>query len=58
MDCEDNGDCGGNGNVCFANYCGVVCDDDRDCPGGFSCFMISESTHVCYAPCYLQAGKE
>ena len=56
-DCEDAGDCGGNGNTCFAGYCGVVCETDRDCPGGFSCIMPYENVHVCYAPCYLQEGK-
>lgn len=56
-DCEDEGDCGGNGNKCYGGYCGVKCDTDRDCPGGFSCFQIDEVTHVCYAPCYLEEGK-
>jgi hypothetical protein len=58
QDCEDDGDCGGNGNICFYGNCGVACDDDRDCPGGYSCIMPYEDFRLCYAPCYLQAGKE
>ncbi|GDX82168.1 hypothetical protein LBMAG42_39790 [Deltaproteobacteria bacterium] len=56
-DCEDEGDCGGNGNKCFNGYCGVVCQTDSDCPGGFACIQPYEDTFVCYATCYLYEDK-
>ncbi len=57
QDCEDDGDCGGNGNKCFYDYCGVVCDSDKDCPGGFGCIQGYEDTFICYATCYLYEGE-
>ncbi len=41
-ECEVNNDCGGNGNVCMhwglqRDFCGVSCEQDADCPSGFTC---------------------
>jgi hypothetical protein len=41
-ECELNSDCGGNGNVCMhwglqRDFCGVTCEQDDDCPSGFTC---------------------
>ena len=63
QDCEDDPDCGGNGNRCLWGYCGVQCDSDRDCPGGYDCLALSDGTgniidHQCYATCYLMEGRE
>jgi hypothetical protein len=38
--CERSSECG-EGNVCFANFCGVDCND-RECPAGFDCIEITD----------------
>ncbi|MDP2314545.1 MAG: hypothetical protein Q8P41_16705 [Pseudomonadota bacterium] len=57
--CEDDGDCGGNGNMCLnGGYCGVTCDSDTDCPGGFDCLPVSDFngnvvSNQCFTYCWL-----
>lgn len=58
QDCEDDGDCGGNGNICYGGYCGVTCEFDRDCPNGFDCLPFSDLSgnilfHQCWTACWL-----
>lgn len=58
MDCEDDGDCGGNGNICYGGYCSPTCEDDTDCPNGFECYPWEDSagnvvSHQCYTDCGL-----
>lgn len=50
-------DCGAE-NVCWNNYCGVTCDDGRECPAGFQCtaFVDQQSNvvgHWCITYCWL-----
>lgn len=54
--CERDSQCG-DGNICYADYCGVDCND-RDCPSGFDCLPIRNpfgdiETFQCIAPCWL-----
>lgn len=65
QDCEEAGDCGGNGNECIWGYCSTSCDDggDRDCPAGFDCIPSTDGTgnitgHWCVASCWLMEGRE
>jgi hypothetical protein len=57
--CEENGDCGGNGNMCLnGGYCGVTCEGDSDCPGGFDCVPVSDFngnvvSNQCFTYCWL-----
>ena len=57
-DCEEDGDCGGGGNICFGDgfvgFCAVTCDGDNDCPAGFDCYAYPSDnpyTHVCWTDC-------
>jgi hypothetical protein len=55
-------DCG-EGNVCFANYCGVNCSEDRSCPSGFQCYPLENSdgaieTWQCITYCWLYEDYE
>ena len=57
-DCEDDGDCGGGGNVCYGGYCAVACATNTDCPQGFNCFAFTDNSgnvvsHQCYTACWL-----
>lgn len=53
--CDDDDDCPGFANSCFAGYCtsedDTLCDDDDDCPGfANSCFAghcTSQDTNQC-----------
>lgn len=55
--CQDDGDCGGNGNLCLnGGTCGVTCSSDADCPGGFDCYPIYDfngniQSHQCWTDC-------
>lgn len=56
--CSDDGDCGGNGNMCFGDVCGVTCSTNDDCPNGYSCVdVINENgsvvAHQCLTDCTL-----
>ena len=61
-DCEQDSDCGGNGNVCLhfgqeRDFCGVTCEVESDCPSGFSCFDVTDEegrpTRQCLTYCWL-----
>jgi Cys-rich repeat protein len=54
--CERNSQCG-EGNVCFADYCGVDCNDS-ECPSGFDCLAIRNgfgdvTAYQCITYCWL-----
>ena len=62
--CEDDNDCGGNGNLCLGfggsayDYCGVTCSSESDCPNGYTCAGISDAsgnivTYQCITYCWL-----
>ena len=47
--CADDSDCGGNGNLCLSfgangSYCSVSCEAESDCPAGFTCSTVTDST--------------
>ncbi len=50
--CNDDNDCGGNGNHCYGGYCGVDCSSDADCPSGFQCYAFSNAEGVQYYNCW------
>lgn len=62
-ECEVNADCGGNGNVCMhwglqRDFCGVSCEQDTDCPSGFTCTDWNDTetgtiTRQCATYCWL-----
>lgn len=58
-DCEEDGDCGGGGNLCYGGYCAVSCTSRSDCPSGFDCLGFTDSLtgniigYGCYAACWL-----
>lgn len=62
-DCEQNNDCGGNGNVCMhwgleRDFCGVTCDTENDCPAGFTCIDWNDTetgqlVRQCATYCWL-----
>jgi hypothetical protein len=57
-ECGDDGDCGGNGNLCVGGYCAVSCETDAECPGGFDCATLYDFNgnpvgNGCYTRCYL-----
>ena len=62
-ECEVNADCGGNGNVCMhwgleRDFCGVTCEQDDDCPSGFTCTDWNDTetgtiTRQCATYCWL-----
>lgn len=54
--CEEDSQCG-EGNRCFADFCGVDCND-RECPAGFDCIGLSDSegnttSFQCITYCWL-----
>lgn len=54
--CETDDTCG-DGNVCYANHCGVDCND-RECPAGYDCLPLSDTfgnivTFQCITYCAL-----
>lgn len=54
--CETDATCG-EGNVCYANYCGVDCND-RECPAGFDCLPLYDTfgnvrTFQCITYCWM-----
>lgn len=54
--CEVDATCG-EGNVCYANFCGVDCND-RECPSGFDCLPLYDGfgniqTFQCITYCAL-----
>ena len=57
--CNDDGDCGGNGNLCTGwGYCGVTCESDDDCPSGLSCYPFQDMNgnvmgYQCLTYCWL-----
>lgn len=61
--CEpDNDDCGA-GNICWAGYCAVNCDGDRECPSGFQCAPFTDGTgnvvtYQCITYCWLYDDYE
>lgn len=57
-ECEDDNDCGGNGNYCLSGYCGVSCQSDSDCPSGYDCLPLTDLsgtvvTYQCWTYCWL-----
>lgn len=63
-ECNDDYDCGGNGNLCTGSgYCGVSCDSNDDCPSGFNCFPFVDMAgnvvdYQCYTYCWLYEDYE
>lgn len=60
--CQEDGDCG-DGNYCLAGYCGVACDTDADCPGGYDCLPLGDGsgnivTYQCWTYCWLYEEGE
>jgi hypothetical protein len=59
--CNDELDCGGNGNYCTSSgYCGVTCETDTDCPSGFQCYAFVDGAgdvqfYQCYTACWVYA---
>lgn len=57
--CGSEADCGGNGNVCIWDYCGVTCVTDQDCPAGFDCYAYTVDMsgniagYACLTYCWL-----
>ena len=62
--CQDDGDCGGNGNICLGfggtanDYCGVTCTTENDCPNGYTCAGVSDVSgnivaYQCITYCWL-----
>lgn len=67
--CQDDGDCGGNGNLCLSlgdassNYCGVTCSSDADCPNSYTCAGVSDLSgnivaYQCITYCWLYSEDE
>jgi hypothetical protein len=42
--CTEDNQCG-DGNICWAGYCGVDCTYN-DCPGGFTCFPVDPNGNI------------
>jgi hypothetical protein len=63
-ECNDDFDCGGNGNYCTGTgYCGVTCESDNDCPSGFSCSPFVDINgnvvfYQCFTYCWLYDDYE
>lgn len=60
--CNDDNDCGGNGNYCAGGYCGVTCETNSDCPSGFQCYAFVNSAgdvqfYQCYTACSVYADS-
>jgi hypothetical protein len=58
--CNDDYECGGNGNLCIGGYCGVACEHDSDCPNGYNCLAFTDLNgnvvaQQCYTACSLYA---
>ncbi len=57
QECNDVGDCGGNGNLCYGGFCAPTCVDATDCPNGFQCYPFTDNgvvvSHQCYTDCSL-----
>lgn len=61
--CEPNGDDCGTDNICWAGYCAVNCDGNRECPSGFQCVPFTDNTgniiaFQCITYCWLYEGYE
>jgi len=63
-DCNDEQDCGGNGNRCTGyGFCGVSCESNDDCPSGFNCFPFVDFNgnvvdYQCFTYCWLYEDYE
>jgi len=61
--CNDDNDCGGNGNYCTGSgYCGVTCESDNDCPSGYQCYPFVDLAgdvqfYQCYTACWVYADE-
>ena len=65
--CGDNGDCGGNGNICInwgsnGSYCGIECSYDADCPAGYMCLGLRDEfgnifSTQCTTYCWLYSDE-
>ena len=62
--CVDDDDCGGNGNLCLnlgytgGYFCGVTCENNADCPAGYTCSGVQDRTgnligYQCITYCWL-----
>lgn len=66
--CNDDDDCGGNGNLCLnlgyvVNFCGVTCSVESDCPNGYTCAGVSDSSgnivsYQCLTYCWLYGDDD
>jgi hypothetical protein len=55
--CDEDWECG-EGNLCYAHYCGVDCSRGEECPGGFECIPFADDagnivTYQCFTYCWL-----
>jgi len=55
--CNEDAECG-DGNVCYAHYCGVDCSGGQECPEGFECIPFQDTsgnivTYQCFTYCWL-----
>jgi len=51
--CNDDDDCGAEGNHCYGDYCLVGCTRDADCPAGFYCYgFVDNSGNIQYYQCF------
>lgn len=63
-ECNDELDCGGNGNRCTGyGFCGVSCESNDDCPSGFNCFPFVDFNgnvvdYQCFTYCWLYEDYE
>jgi hypothetical protein len=67
-ECQDDADCGGNGNIClgfgaYGSYCGVTCESTLDCPSAYECLPVSDAsgnifTNQCVTYCWMYIQDE
>jgi hypothetical protein len=60
--CDEDYECG-DGNYCYAHYCGVDCSGGKECPHGFECDGLTDSggnivAYQCITYCDLFANYD